>query len=372
MLLQDGTSLKKDVSPTETISREDAEKQTITETNLDTINKSHNQDSRENLSNALGPEKSVVETQDETSLKKDISPTETISREDAENQTTIETGPGTINERNNLDSTDNLSNALYPNNSAVETQTLKDGGTKAEDRKTQPEVGVVNETTTVNQDATSELTDQTQSGNQIVEREAVETKECITEKECNIEENQNSRSSQLDIENNSEGQSPALDDPIEPVTISSSEELFKNLDINMAYNTLTSEPSTLQTTDWMIATTVAKTKGDITDGVLKQTRFVTDVSDNQTSEQAVAKTACKTQSQSHSLENAKAVPNQGVKLRIASQLVNMTVSSIEPSVPIVNVREETLSPFTEEQLKTFYLNQELHQVPVFIDQFLQV
>ena len=47
-------------------------------------------------------------------------------------------------------------------------------------------------------------------------------------------------------------------------------------------------------------------------------------------------------------------------------------ASLEESLTPVSIeRREVLSPFTEEQLKSIYQNQELDQVPVFIDQFLQ-
>eukprot|EP00794_Sanderia_malayensis_P020418 gene20418-22431_t len=57
---------------------------------------------------------------------------------------------------------------------------------------------------------------------------------------------------------------------------------------------------------------------------------------------------------------------------ISQQFMPLSTSTMESSsVPFVQLRSETLSPFTEEQLKLFYFNPELEQVNVFIDQFLQ-
>ena len=60
--------------------------------------------------------------------------------------------------------------------------------------------------------------------------------------------------------------------------------------------------------------------------------------------------------------------------RVTEELpdVSSSTANVESALPVVNISQELMSPFTEEQLRTFYFNQELSEVPVFVDQFLQV
>ena len=109
------------------------------------------------------------------------------------------------------------------------------------------------------------------------------------------------------------------------------------------------------------------------DGNFLQTDVLSDLPVDQCPEVMVDKEDVMAESES-SLGQKEKVVSGYFSSRVANALTNdsITESSIELSMPVIDIHQETLSPFTEEQLKTFYFNQELSEVPVFIDQFLQV
>ena len=109
------------------------------------------------------------------------------------------------------------------------------------------------------------------------------------------------------------------------------------------------------------------------DGNLLQTAVLSDMPVEQSHDVMIDKEDVMADNES-SLGQKEQVISGYFSSRVANALPNASIaeSSIELSMPIIDIHQETLSPFTEEQLRTFYFNQELSEVPVFIDQFLQV
>ena len=173
-----------------------------------------------------------------------------------------------------------------------------------------------------------------------------------------------------------DGANAKVDDsnPVERTMESHNDEpVMMNIGEDMSQGAFQSGECADQGTELVLASGVCEAELNDVDGNLGKPITQSDLCIGQNSEVVVNSEDVEAGSRT-SVRVTEGVVSGYMAPKVADQSLNVSISAsnVESLMPVINTHQEAITPFTEEQLRTFYFNQELSEVPVFVDQFLKV